>query len=93
MTEVQAAALARADEKTRAGRELYEHRTRLAFLVGKLELRDLKRLTGIVNALLAAAPDGSLLKRAASFAEGLAEWVAPEAESPDGPNSHRKTTT
>jgi hypothetical protein len=75
MTEVQRAALASADEKTRVGRELYEKRTRLAYLVGRLEHRDLMRLTEIIDKLLAAEPDGSLLKRVASFAEGLADWV------------------
>lgn len=87
MTEVQAAAIAAANEKTRAGRELYDNRTRLAYLIGRLELRDLKRLTGIVNTLLAAAPDGALLKRVAAYAEGLAEWVDGPVESPDARNS------
>jgi hypothetical protein len=88
MTEVQAGAIAAANEKTRVGRELYEHRTRLAFLVGKLPHRDLLRLTGIVNALLAAEPDGSLLKQVAAYAEGLAEWHGLAVESPDAQISH-----
>lgn len=88
MTEIQAAAIAAANEKTRVGRELYEHRTRLAFLVGKLSHRDLLRLTGIVNTLLAAEPDGSLLKQAAAYAEGLAEWTSPPVQSPDAENPH-----
>lgn len=87
MTEIQAAAIASANQKTRSGRELYENRTRLFFLVGKLEPRDLKRLTGVINTLLAAEPDGSLLKRVAAYAEGLAEWCADPVESPDAQNS------
>lgn len=83
MTPEQRAALDRADERTRIGRELYEYRNRLAFLIGKLEHRDLKRLTGIINALLAAEPDGSLLRRAVGYAEGLAEWASDEPQSPD----------
>lgn len=89
MTESQAAAIAAANEKTRVGRELYEHRTRISFLVGKLSHRDLLRLTGIVNALLAADPvEFSLLKKAAAYAEGLAEWASPPVQSPDAENPH-----
>ncbi len=88
MTEVQRAALAAADEKTRVGRELYEYRTRLAYLVGRLEHRDLQRLTGIINKLLAAEPDGALLVRVCAFAEGLAEWCEDPSQSPDAQNSH-----
>jgi len=83
MTPQQAAAIAAADEKTRVGRELYQYRTRLSYLVGLLEHRDLKRLTGIINMLLEAAPDGELLKRVAAFAEGLAEWCSPGTQSPE----------
>jgi hypothetical protein len=89
MTEVQAAALAAGNEKTRVGRELYEKRTRLAYLVGMLSHRDLLRLTGVVNALLAAESDGSLLKQVAAYAEGLAEWQGHVIESPDGQISGR----
>lgn len=89
MTPVQTAAIAAADEKTRPGRELYEHRTRLAFLVGKLEPRDLKRLRQVVDKLLAADPRNfTLLKRAVAFAEGLAEWCEDPSESPDAPKSN-----
>lgn len=88
MTDAQTAAIAAANEKTRVGRELYEHRTRLAFLVGKLSHRDLLRLTGIVNALIDAEPDGSLLKQVAAYAEGLAEWHGLAVESPDAQISH-----
>lgn len=87
MTEVQAAAIASANEKMRPAQELLANRNRLFYLVCRLEPRDLSRLTGVLDTLLAAEPDGSLLRRVAAYAEGLAEWCADPVESPDAQNS------
>jgi hypothetical protein len=87
VTEVQAAAIAAANERMRPAQELLANRNRLFYLVCRIEPRDLDRLTGVLNALLAADPSGSLLKRVATYAEGLAEWYADPVESPDAQNS------
>lgn len=71
----QAAALARADAKTKDGRDLYELRNKFFHLVCRIELRDLRRLASVLDRL-----DDADLKRVAAFAEGLAEWASGGAE-------------
>jgi hypothetical protein len=80
MTGEQRKAIDRADASMRPAMELYEHRNKISVIVGRLELRDLKRLT----AVLAKLSDRDL-KRVAAYAEGLAEWNETEQPSGDAP--------
>lgn len=78
MTEVQKAAIAKADASMKPALDLYAARNKLMTIVCRLPLRDLERL----NRIIAALPDADL-RRVAAFAEGLAEWQAADASSPD----------
>ncbi len=78
MTEVQQAAIARADAAMKPALDLYAARCRLMYLVCGMPLRDLDRVNAIIDAL---SQDD--LRRVAAFAEGLAEWASSEASSPD----------
>lgn len=78
MTPVQKEATERAEAKMRDGKELLELRNRMFYLVCRIELRDLRRLTGILRRL-----DDADLKRVAAYAEGLAEWADDGSQSPD----------
>lgn len=78
MTPAQKEATERAEAKMRDGKELLELRNRMFYLVCRIELRDLRRLTGILRRL-----DDADLKRVAAYAEGLAEWSDDGSQSPD----------
>jgi hypothetical protein len=80
LNEVQRTAIAAAKAAMRPAMELYENRNHIALLVGKLELRDLKRLVSIVKRLTPAD-----WRELAAQAESLADWNGPQAESPDAP--------
>ena len=82
MTDIQAAAIAKADASMKPALDLYAERCKLWRRSCDLSLRDLARLNGIIAAL---SPED--LKRVAAYAEGLAEWSSPEASSPDGSDS------
>lgn len=56
--------------------QLYAARNRLAILVARLPLRDLRRLLELLEA---ATPDD--LRRTAGYLEGLVEWPDPDARS------------
>lgn len=84
MTEVQRAAIARAELAMRPAMELYEHRNRISYHVGLLDLETLKRLRRVLDALT-----GQDLEMLLENAEGLAEWNAPAEESPDAASSHQ----
>ena len=86
MTEVQAAAIAKADASTLHGRELYEQRSYLWRLTCFIELRDLKRLNELLGKLSKAD-----LKQIAAYAEALAEWDA-IAQSCSGGQKIDRTT-
>lgn len=73
--EAVAAANARARETIARGELLYTERNKIQYMIYRLPLRDLIRL----NKILARLSEGDL-KRVAAFAEGLAEWNAPETE-------------
>jgi len=78
MTEMQVAAIAKADASMKPALDLYAERCKLWRLSCQISLRDLQRLNRIIEALSPAD-----LKRVAAYAEGLAEWGSPEASSPD----------
>jgi hypothetical protein len=80
MTDIQAAAIAKADASMKPALDLYAERCKLWRRSCDLALRDLERLNRIIEALSPAD-----LKRVAAYAEGLAEWGSPEASSPDVP--------
>lgn len=82
MTEVQQAAIAKADASMKPALDLYRERCFLWRLSCRLPLRDLERLNGILRQL-----SDDDMKRVAAFAEGLAEWSSPVQESPDAQNS------
>jgi hypothetical protein len=69
VTDVQQAAIAKADASMKPALDLYRARCWLWHLSCRLPLRDLERLNGI----LAKLSDDDL-KRVAVYAEGLAEW-------------------
>ena len=78
MTDVQAAAIARADASMKPALDLYAARNVLMHKICMLPMRDLERLNGI----LARLSDDDL-RRVAAFAEGLAEWSSGDASSSD----------
>lgn len=78
MTEVQAAAIAKADASMKPALDLYAARCWLWHKTCLLPLRDLLRL----NAIIAALSDSDL-RRVATFAEGLAEWSSGDASYDD----------
>jgi cytochrome c553 len=64
------------------GEQLYFERNRLAHRAYRLPLRDIRRL----NDLIARLSDDEL-RMVAAYAEGLAEWSAPEQPSEDATGS------
>lgn len=86
MTEVQSAAIAKANASMKPALDLYEARCWLWHLSCRLPLRDLQRL----NAILARLSDNDL-RMVATFAEGLAEWSSGDACCPDAPEANRQT--
>lgn len=82
MTEIQAAAIEKANASMKPALDLYAERCKLWRRSCEIPLRDLERLNRIISVLSPAD-----FKRVAAYAEGLAEWSSPEALSPDGQNS------
>lgn len=66
-------------DRLKTGEELYQYRNRIACIVGRLELADLKRLHSLIVRLSDAD-----LRAVARYAEGLAEWPDPDASSSNG---------
>lgn len=78
MNDIQRAAIERAEAGMKPAMDLYKHRNEVSRLVGMLDLRDLKRLCKLLNAL---TPDE--LKDVAGYAEGLVSWRVSDEESGD----------
>jgi hypothetical protein len=72
LTPVQKAAIARADAVIAPALQLYEERSKVARLVGRLPLRDIERLNRVLERL-----SDDDLRTVASYAEALADWNAP----------------
>lgn len=83
MTPVQRAAVDRANEVIAPAMELYEHRCRISYLVGRLSLDDLRRLRHLLDRLT-----GDDLRQLARAAEDLADWGTPMQESNDATIGH-----
>lgn len=81
MNDVQKAAIARADASMAPALELYEERSKIAYVYYRLDLESLRR----VNKILRALTDQEL-RMVAAYAEGLAEWRLPEPQSGDAEN-------
>jgi hypothetical protein len=77
----------RVEAQIRPALDLYEERNKLAFLYYKLPLDKLKELNRLVRELSAGD-----LERVLAYAQGLAEWAAPESQCGDAPNPPRSGT-
>jgi hypothetical protein len=66
-------------ERFARGQELYEYRNKIARILYRVPLEDLKRL----HAILVALSDDDM-RSVARFAEGLAEWPDPGSSSGNG---------
>lgn len=86
LTDAQRKGLAAAESKIQPALELYAERNRLAVVVYRLPLGDLKRLNDLVAKL---GDDG--LRQVARYAEALAEWADAESSSGDA-QAPRETT-
>lgn len=78
LTDQQRRGLATAESRIQPALELYAERNRLAVVVYRLPLRDLRRLNDLIGNL---GDEG--LRQVARYAEALAEWADPAPSSGD----------
>jgi hypothetical protein len=82
VTDIQSAAIAKAQASMKPALDLYDQRTKLMHLICKVPLCDLIRLNLVIDQLSECD-----LKRVCAYAEGLAEWGSVDASSPDASSS------
>lgn len=82
LTEVQKAAIARAEAKIAPALELYETRNKIFHMVGLLPLQDLRELAKLLTSMTKDE-----LRMAAAYCQGLVEWRKAVEESQDADSS------